>query len=87
MKNKNPIRSYKRSNTETPQNIFKTKQLQKNQLVEQTKQLQSKKSESKLQKLENKPVIITNTRNKSEKNIFKSQNEVSQNQIKKEIKI
>ena len=81
MKNKNPIRSYKRSNTETPQNIFKTKQLQKNQLVEQTKQLQSKKSESKLQKLENKPVIITNTRNKSEKNIFKSQNEVSQNQI------
>ena len=42
MKNKNPIRSYKRSNTETPQNIFKTKQLQ------------SKKSESKLQKLENK---------------------------------
>ena len=80
MKNKNPIiRPFKRSNTEVPKNIFKTKQLQKNQIQDLTKQLQSKKSESKLQKIENKPVIITNTRNKSEKNIFKIQNEISQN--------
>ena len=80
MKNKNPIRSFKRSNTETPQTLLKTNQLQKNQMMDQSKNIQSKKSSNQFQKIENKPVIITNTRNKSEKNILKTQNEISQNQ-------
>ena len=80
MKNKNPIRSFKRSNTETPQTLLKTNQLQKNQMMDQSKNIQPKKSSNQFQKIENKPVIITNTRNKSEKNILKTQNEISQNQ-------